>query len=230
LDNSSASYSYPFSFTINSANTWEQKTISIAGSTAGTWATDNGVGIELRINLGSGSTFGGTANTWANANYVAPTGATSVVGTNGATFYITGVQLEKGATATPFENRLYGTELALCQRYYEKSYATGTAPGTSTAYSTGGLAAVLNGYSSTLYTFATFYYKAQKRASPTMLYWDAAGNASKLTYLTGGGLAQTDNVSGAVYTISSSESCLFANILATPSYNYMFHWTASAEL
>jgi len=112
--------SYPFGFTISAANTWEQKTVTIAGDTSGTWATDNTTGIRLYFNLGSGSTYLGTANTWAGALYVAPTGATSVVGTNGATFYITGVQLEKGSTATSFDYRPYGTELALCQRYFYK--------------------------------------------------------------------------------------------------------------
>jgi len=111
--------SYPFSYTISSANTWEQKTIAIAGDTSGTWNTTNGQGIQVQWNLGSGSTFSGTAGSWQAGNLISPTGATSVVGTNGATFYITGVQLEAGTTASPFEYRQYGTELLLCQRYYE---------------------------------------------------------------------------------------------------------------
>ena len=128
LGNDGLARSYPFSFTISAANTWEQKTVTVTGDTSGTWLTNNGLGMYVIFNLGSGSTFSTTAGAWASGQYTAPTGATSVVGTNGATFYITGVQLEKGATATPFENRLYGTELALCQRYYwqinsETSYA-----------------------------------------------------------------------------------------------------------
>lgn len=70
------------------------------------------------FSIGSGSTVSGTAGSWAAANYVQPTGATSVVGTNGATWYVTGVQLEIGTSATPFERRLYGQELMNCQRYY----------------------------------------------------------------------------------------------------------------
>ena len=111
--------SYPFSYTISSANTWEQKTITVAGDTTGTWiGATNGNGLVVRFGLGGGSTFSGTAGSWASANYYTATGATSVVGTNGATFYITGVQLEKGSTATSFDYRPYGTELQLCQRYY----------------------------------------------------------------------------------------------------------------
>ncbi len=110
--------SYPFTYTISSANTWDQKIITITGDTAGSWNTTNGQGIGVLFDLGVGSTYRGTAGSWANSNLYGATGATSVVGTNGATFYITGVQLEKGSTATSFDYRPYGTELALCQRYY----------------------------------------------------------------------------------------------------------------
>jgi hypothetical protein len=120
LANASINRSYPFSYTINATNTWEQKTVTIAGDTTGTWLTTNGSGIEVGFSLGAGSTYSGTANTWAGSYYVQPTGATSVVGTNGATFYITGVQLEKGSTATAFDYRPYGTEFMLCQRYYQR--------------------------------------------------------------------------------------------------------------
>jgi hypothetical protein len=118
VKNSATDRSYPFSYTISSANTWTDVSITIPGDTTGTWVgATNGTGIAVLFNLGSGSTFLGTAGAWASANLVGPTGATSVVGTNGATFYITGVQLEKGSTATSFDYRPYGTEFQLCQRY-----------------------------------------------------------------------------------------------------------------
>jgi len=118
LVNSAQDRSYPFSYTISVANTWEQKTITVAGDTTGTWVVaTNGTGVRLRFGLGVGSTYSGTANAWAASNLMSVTGATNWIGTSGATFYITGVQLEKGSTATSFDYRPYGTELALCQRY-----------------------------------------------------------------------------------------------------------------
>jgi len=120
IQNNGNDRSYPFAFTISAANTWEYKTITIAGDTSGTWLTTNGIGMRVRFSLGAGATISGTAGAWSSSDFRSATGATSVVGTNGATFYITGVQLEVGSTATSFDYRPYGTELALCQRYYYK--------------------------------------------------------------------------------------------------------------
>ena len=119
LRNDAANRFYPFSYTISSANTWEQKSVTITGDTTGTWVgATNGSGLNVYFGLGVGSTYSGTAGSWTGSSFYSATGATSVVGTNGATFYITGVQLEAGTTASPFEYRQYGTELALCQRYF----------------------------------------------------------------------------------------------------------------
>jgi hypothetical protein len=128
LQNGAGNRSYPFSYTVSAANTWEQKAVTIAGDTSGTWLTTNGIGIEAFFSLGAGSTVSGTAGAWTASGLISATGATSVVGTNGATFYLTGVQLEKGSTATSFDYRPYGTELALCQRYcinYKSANANG---------------------------------------------------------------------------------------------------------
>jgi hypothetical protein len=134
IRNFAANRSYPFNYTISAANTWEQKTVTIAGDTTGTWLTNNGIGATIIFGLGVGTTFSGTPGSWASSNFLSATGATSVVGTNGATFYITGVQLEKGSTATSFDYRPYGTELALCQRYYQVlSFSNGGAASTGMA-------------------------------------------------------------------------------------------------
>ena len=121
IRNDAGDRSYPFSYTISSANTWEQKSITIAGDTTGTWATTTSTGIAVQFGLGAGATYSGTAGAWAATSYTNATGATSVVGTNGATFYITGVQLEVGSSATGFEYVNYQTSLANCQRYYAKT-------------------------------------------------------------------------------------------------------------
>jgi hypothetical protein len=161
VQNSAQNRSYPFSYTISAANTWEQKSITIAGDTSGTWiGATNGIGLQLNLSLGTGSTFSGTAGAWAASGLIfSATGATSVVGTNGATFYITGVQLEKGSTATSFDYRPYTTELQLCQRYYQ--FVGGN---------TGDLNSIaLRSYTTSgSYVGNQYMFPVQMRASPTM--------------------------------------------------------------
>jgi hypothetical protein len=143
LNNSAFNYSYPYSYTINAANTWEQKTVTIAGPTAGTWiGATNGIGVRVEWSLGSGSSASGTAGAWTASGLRSTTGATSVVGTSGATFYITGVQLEVGSTATSFDVRDYGRELILCQRYYSRMNAN---TGVYTAFGSGIFAGATGG-------------------------------------------------------------------------------------
>jgi hypothetical protein len=120
IQNAAQGRSYPFTYSIVAANTWEYKTITISGDTSGTWVgATNGGSIRINFGLGMGSAFSGTAGSWSASNVMNATGATSVVGTAGATWYITGVQFEAGSTATPFEFRQYGTEFNLCQRYFQ---------------------------------------------------------------------------------------------------------------
>lgn len=158
ITNSAGNRSYPFSYSISAANTWEQKSITIAGDTTGTWLTTNGSGIELYFSMGTGSTLSGTAGAWSGSALYSATGAVSVVGTNGATFYITGVQLEKGSTATSFDYRPYGTELQLCQRYYYRC-------------ATRSMGLAIN--ASTLYNLS-LAFPVTMRSSPTL---DASGNS-----------------------------------------------------
>ena len=121
LKNDARNRAYPFTYTISTANTFEYKTVTITGDTTGTWVgATNGTGLWISFGLGVGSTYSGTAGAWGAGDIFSATGATSVVGTNGATWYLTGVQLEKGSQATSFDFRSIGTEFALCQRYYEQ--------------------------------------------------------------------------------------------------------------
>jgi hypothetical protein len=123
LQNVNSTLGYPFTVTISAANTWEYKTTTIPGPTTGTWDTTNGRGITLIADLGMGSSFRFAAGSWQAGNVQGVTGANSLNQTLGATFYITGVQLEKGSTATAFDYRDYGRELSMCQRY---AYSTTT--------------------------------------------------------------------------------------------------------
>ena len=161
IANSAFNRSYPFTYTINSANTWEQKSVTIAGDTTGTWVgATNGNGMFVQFGLGVGSTYSGTAGSWSANGYITATGAVSVIGTLNATWQITGVQLEKGSTATSFDYRPFGTELALCQRYYQQ--ISGLA-GDYVTVGTGGLVA-----SSTVVNRCPFPMVVSMRSAPTM--------------------------------------------------------------
>jgi hypothetical protein len=161
LRNSGSSRSYVFSYSISAANTWEYKSITISGDTSGTWLADNGQGINVTFSLGAGPTISGTAGSWSSSNLASANGATSVIGTNGATFYITGVQLEPGSVATPFERRSYGQELSLCQRYYEQVNAWWVSDVQNTS------------------TYGTaFVFAVEKRATPTMASISQGGAAN----------------------------------------------------
>jgi len=125
LYNYAGDRAYPFTYAISSANTWEKKTVTVAGDTSGTWPTTSTHGMVLFFSLGSGSGVSGTAGAWSGSFLASVTGATSVVATNGATLDFTGVQLEAGSTATEFEHRPYGMELQLCSRYFWRQYNAG---------------------------------------------------------------------------------------------------------
>lgn len=129
------SRAYPLLYTINAANTWQYVTATIPGDTSGSWLTTNGIGIRIRMDVGSPSARLGSSGSWQSGNYDGATGSTGAstwANTNGATFYITGVQLEVGTEATDFEYRPYGTELFLCQRYFLTLTSGESAPANDT--------------------------------------------------------------------------------------------------
>jgi len=198
--NSATNRSYPFSYSISSANTWTTISVTIAGDTSGTWiGATNGVGAYVYFSLGMGSTFSGTAGAWASALYASATGATSVVGTNGATFYITGVQLEKGSTATSFDYRPYSAELAMCQRYYQTGQVGALG---YTSINTG------NG--------AAYPYPVAMRSTPTL---------TPVTFTNG-----TNTRQGATYFINSTSVMRYALANATGATEWYETITLSAEL
>jgi len=225
VTNASLNRSYIATFTINSANTFETKSVTIAGDTSGTWATDNSLGLYLFFDLGCGSTRQGTAGSWAGSWGVGTSGSTKLISTSGATFYITGVQLEVGSTATSFDYRPYGTELALCQRYFEKF---GNPDGSSSNVFFG----ITSSTSSTSARGPRIDFKVTKRAQPTMtlvgsLYYLSGPTWSSVDFANN---PETNNtqccflqqvitggVAGTAYTISTTAG----------SGNYI---TASAEL
>jgi hypothetical protein len=170
--NNGGTRSYPFTYTISSANTWTQASVTIAGDTSGTWATTNGMGLQVFFSLGAGSSYIGTAGSWSSNNYLTATGATNVIATNGATFYITGVQLEKGATATSFDYRDYGTEFGLCQRYAQVY-----------TYTTSSII-LFGGSRGTTRSDGVFNFPVM-RASPTITLPAVGSSTGQATFLTG---------------------------------------------
>jgi hypothetical protein len=202
LRNSANTRSYPFSYTITAANTWELETITIAGDTSGTWLTNSGVGVNIVWGLGVGSTLSGTAGAWVSSNFNSTTGAVSVVGTSGATFYVTGAQFEVGSIANAFERRDYGRELVMCQRYYE--IAQGVETSSCPSPNTGGFIAT-----------SPIRYAAVKRAAGTVTLNGVAGaNCASIS-------VSSSNIGGFVIQNQATGT---GNSLAT------YNWNTSAEL
>jgi len=200
ISNGAANRRYPFSFTISTANTWEYKTITIPGDTTGTWLTDNQRGISLVFNLGTGATNEGPANSWATTG-IAPTGSVDLVATAGATLNITGVQVERGSTATSFDYRPYGTELALCQRYFLRQ-----------AVSVG---SVYNGNGSNVTQGSYVAFKTTMRASPTITFSN---------------ISASNTNSDSSFFITEDGFFYSVNILATGNYSRQSTASIAIEL
>jgi hypothetical protein len=206
LQNSDRSRSYPFTYSISTANTWEYETITIAGDTTGTWLATNGIGVQVNFSLGTGSTLSGTAGAWSSSNFFSATGATSVVGTNGATFYITGVQFEVGSTATSFDYRPYTTELQLCQRYFQVFQSQ-----TGVEFAFFGIAI---GYGTTFMRVGV-PAQVQMRATPTL------GSSAAGTFYLEGGYA---NSISAITGYGTTNRNLFVWQVTTPTTSSGASW------
>ena len=228
--NSAQDRSYPFTYTISAANTWTTISVTIAGDTSGTWLTTNGIGLKIYFGLGVGSTYTGTAGAWASATYFSATGATSVVGTSGATFYITGVQLEVGSSATGFEYRQYQQELALCQRYYETSYIYGTVAGTVGANG-GNFSVVPSNTIAVTQVYNSVSYIVTKRAIPTLTCYGYSGNSGQVSREDTG--ADLGANSGKLWSNTTTVFVFYngtGGTLTTNYQNIQYFFTASAEL
>jgi hypothetical protein len=231
LKNSAQNRSYPYSYTISAANTWEQKSVTITGDTTGTWLTTNGIGINVIWGLGVGSSLSGTAGSWQASNLISATGAVSVIGTLNATWQVTGVMLEKGSTATNYDVRPYGTELMLCQRYYCKSFEPSTVPAD---LASGGIYTTLTAYSANNgYVGITYTYPAQMRTTPTVTFYTTVTGTgpNKWNYYTGGvwytGNATANTNSSTNLSVSMGS---MSGLSSASSYLASGNFTASAEL
>jgi hypothetical protein len=234
VQNGAENYSYPFTYTISAADTWEYKTITIVGPTAGTWiGATNARAVILTFSLGSGSTFTGPAGAWVAADdRGGATGQTNVMGTLNATWFVTGVQLEVGTVATSFDFRSYGTELALCQRYFEKSFNQSTAPAQNAGAS--GAFRFVQAISVNLRQICcgTAFFRVTKRATPTVTLFNPEA-ANSLPRNQQRALDWVD--AGSLGKASPSDSVIQFTDWTTASAggagdDFTVQWTASAEL
>jgi hypothetical protein len=224
LFNNDGTRSYPFTYTISVANTWTTISITVTGDTSGAWQKTNSSGIYVNFSMGSGSTFSGTAGSWSGSFFRSATGAVSVVGTSGATLYITGVQLEVGTQATSFEYRQYGTELALCQRYFQKSYPQATLPGASV-----GNSALQNSWGTAGSGICgnAVVLPVTMRADPTLVVYDVVGNSARVSiYDTGA--SETNNIP--LNTSNADTQRLMVRIFGYSAAGMAFMYTVSAEI
>jgi len=169
---------YGFEYAINSANTWEQKTVTLTGDTTGTWPTDSSGAMEINFALAVGSNFQGTVNTWVASNVEGTSGGVNWMSSNSSrTFDLTGVQFEIGSQATSFEFVPFSIALARCQRYYAKTFEPGTAPassaGTTGAVEYRAMVAGTAGANGAYWTFPV-----PMRAAPAMTYFNPSASGT----------------------------------------------------
>ena len=235
LRNASKARSCPFSFTVNSADTWEFKTVTVAGDTSGTWLTDTGIGVSLNLCIAGGSSRVGTAAAWAANDYSGVTSTTNAVAATSDTFQVTGLVVLPGIELpaydrAPFLMRPFDQELTLCKRHYEKSYAYATAPGAASAVD--GLA-VLSVPSNTIgaaQQYGSASFSVQKRASPTITVYGYGGGTGKVSNDGGTDLAAG---SGDSFWKGETRFSPYNNSggsVTTTGLAVLFHWVANARL
>jgi len=225
IRNASNGRSYVFTFSPSASNTWTPVSITIAGDTTGTWVgATNGIGMEVVFNMGAGSTYQGTANTWNASGAFSTSSAVNLVGTNGATFYITGVQLEVGSSATGFEYRQYQQDLALCQRYYQKSFPLATAPAQN-AGTTGCAFAQSSAPSGSATAWVNFPVVMRATPTTTTFYNPSATNSNWRN------LNTSTDVNSQLYSSSQASIYIIPNTQTVGQYQIIaIHYTVDAEL
>ena len=215
--------SYPTTYTISNPNVWERKTITVTLDTSGTWLKTNGVGLEINWHLAIGPSYStSTLNQWQD-HWRFPSSATDILATNGATWQLTGVQLEVGNIATSFEHRSLVDELRMCQRYYEKSYPYTIVPGAASYFS--GSYTMRDGTASSVVRYYPVNYKVVKRNSPNITLYNPSTGAS------GGCRLDSGSYSAAPSSPEDSRMMVYSNTGSPPShYGIFFHYTLDAEM
>jgi len=219
--NTGGDRSYVTEYTVNAANTWEQKSVTVSGGliTAGTWDWTTGQGLMIAFALATGTTFHAAKDAWQTGNFLGTANQVNVLDTIGNIFAITGVQLEVGSVATPFEHRPFGAELQLCQRYFEKSYNQANAPGAiSASDSTYFLSPATK-------VAQPVQFKVAKRAIPTITFYSTSTGATGVAY---DGISNIAVGTGSV--VGESSMLIYASVGFTVNSEVRSHWTASAEL
>ena len=222
--------SYLTSYTINNSNTWEYKTITVPGDTSYGWGTGGptAAGLQVRFSQGAGSQYSNsTSGSWISADNFFLTGCVTPATTTGATWYVTGVQLEKGSTASAFEYRDYGRELQMCQRYYEKSYDYATVPGTLTGAGNTDMTAGTSGSGNIIYRQM---FAVSKRTAPTMTAYNSdTGASGSWVYINNSGGSGSTSVT--FDQTATSATRVYGNSGNNYSIGRQYgHWVAVAEL
>ena len=227
INNGARDRSYPMEYTQTTTNTWEKAELTFPVDTSGTWPTDNTAGMWIFWGIAFGSNYAGTANAWAGAQAYGTSSQVNNLDSTSNAMLFTGVQLEVGSEATPFEHRSFDEEFILCQRYYQKSFLYGTAIGTSTQegfWSTGGH----QGGTSTGYIEGIINFERVLRASPTLTLYDHSGNSGKCARLAAGTARYANE------TIGTAQLCARGVVLYSSSGTaagiIQAHYTADAEL
>jgi len=219
------------SFTINVSDTWEKKTITYNGDTIDSLDNDNGRSLDIQLIMVAGSDYtGGTSSSswtaWTNSQR-APDLTVNLADSTSNYINITGVQLEVGDTATPFEHRPYDMELARCQRYYEHNYNIGQTPGSSSSYPSN-MGSWINGFGThNGQKGFTSEYKVTKRATPSVTFYDTSGNSGRVSYLDAGGTTFNNQTVAIVFTGTSAILGTMGNGTQTGIH---YFWVADSEL